>query len=117
MQGDWTHEGSDDASEEPETVRFVLGVLDHGFPLKILGLSPPANMSPLSELQLADRGTRVGSTYQDGLIEKNAMCHGGPATFTHRKQKGTCKASSCKVGSPQGKCPRGYKGRVPVFAH
>ena len=26
-------EGIDDACEEPATVRFVLGVLDHGFPL------------------------------------------------------------------------------------
>ena len=30
--GNWIKKGSDDASVEPETVRIVLGVLDHGLP-------------------------------------------------------------------------------------
>ena len=63
------------------------------------------NLSPLSEQQLADCDT-VGSAYQDGLmdndvdsVEKNAMYT--EASRIHTATKGTCKVSSCSVGSPR----------------
>ena len=81
------HEGSDDAREEPETVRVVLGVLDHGFPL----------MMPVAFERAAARGLRHG-LFEVPRWARNAMC---TASHIPTSTQGTCKASSCNVAAPR----------------
>ena len=95
------HEGSIDASEEPECGSYWAFSITNS--LEDARLIATCNMSPLCEQQLTDCDT-VGSTHQDGLmdsgfdsVEKSTMCM--EASHIHTTTKGTCKASRCDVGS------------------
>ena len=95
------HEGSIDASEEPECGSYWAFSITNS--LEDARLIATCNISPLCEQQLTDCDT-VGSTHQDGLmdsgfdsVEKSTMYM--EASHIHTTTKGTCKASRCDVGS------------------
>ena len=102
--GDWITKGAMTPVKNQRQCRsyWAFSITDS---LEDARLIAPGNTSHLCEQQLADCDT-VGSTYQDGLmdkgfdsVEKNAMCT--EAIYSHSATKGTCRASSCNVGSPR----------------